>query len=306
MGRAAARYNSPMATSTTPTGWSPAQLRHLAAFFGLRRIDAPTVYNSIGADFLAAPAPGFLNLGLWDTRPGTVAGAPAAAARLVTRLADALPRGGVVLDVANGLGAQDELIAGMLRPRQLVAVNLTESQLRAGGARLAAAGAQAVCGDATRLPLASGVVDGLISVEAAFHFPSRAAFFAEAARVLRPGGVLSFSDVSVERMAWDPLSLAAGLTNTRFWGIHPGTLARAGQIAGLLRAAGFAGVVVERVGHDTIDPFCEFLDERLAAPDAAGLPSGQRRAGAVIAAQWRHLRARGVLDYLLVRAHLPG
>ena len=287
------------------SSWTPAQLRHVAAFLGLRRIDAPTVYESFGEDFLAAPAPGFLNLGLWPTPSGDLEGAPAAARRLVATLAEELPRGGTILDVANGLGAQDLVVDALLSPRRLVAVNLTAAQLVAGRQRLEAAGAVAVCGDATRLPVASDAVDGVLSVEAAFHFPSRRAFVAECARVLRPGGVLAFSDIAVERVPKDPRSLIAGATNTRFWGIDPRTVASTRAIDRLVREAGFTRVRVERVGHRTIDPFCDFLDARLAAADAATLPPGQRFAGRRIIGQWRHLRRRGALEYLLVRAELP-
>lgn len=42
--------------------------------------------------------------------------------------------------------------------------------------------------DATRLPLRAGGVDNLILVDLVHHLPRPAAFFAEAARVLRPGG----------------------------------------------------------------------------------------------------------------------
>ena len=45
----------------------------------------------------------------------------------------ALPGDGVILDVGNGLGTQDPLIAETVRPRRLVAVNITEWQLAAAG-----------------------------------------------------------------------------------------------------------------------------------------------------------------------------
>jgi ubiquinone/menaquinone biosynthesis C-methylase UbiE len=110
----------------------------------------------------------------------------------------------VILDVGNGLGAQDCVIAETSRPRRLVAVNITEWQLMAGKDRLRQAGAVPVAGDAARLPIAGQTVDGIISVEAAFHFRSRKAFFAECYRVLRPGGVLSISDISAQRWRVTP------------------------------------------------------------------------------------------------------
>jgi MPBQ/MSBQ methyltransferase len=111
-------------------------------------------------------------------------------------MASALPAEGVIVDVGNGLGTQDPLIAEAVRPRRLVAVNVTEWQLAADRNGLAEAAAAPVAGDAARLPIADGVADGIINVEAAFHFRSRKAFFEECYRVLRPGGVLSLSDIS--------------------------------------------------------------------------------------------------------------
>src|SRR5215813_14787833 len=173
-------------------------LRHVAGIVHQGRNPAARVYESIGSECFVALAPGWLNLGLWEG-PGTEAEAGAACRRLVQTVASALPPGGVTVDVGNGLGTQDPLIAESVAPRRLIAVNIAEWQLAAGRDRLREAGAAPVAGDATRLPLAGGVADGLISVEAAFHFRSRRAFFAECYRVLRPGGVLSITDISTER-----------------------------------------------------------------------------------------------------------
>ena len=164
------------------------------------------MYESIGPDFFLAVAPGWLNLGLWEG-PGSEGEAEQACRRLVRTLASALPTGGVILDVGNGLGTQDCVIAETSRPRRLVAVNITEWQLTAGKDRLRQAGAVPVAGDAARLPIADQTVDGIISVEAAFHFRSLKAFFAECYRVLRPGGVLSISDISVQRWPVTPAEL---------------------------------------------------------------------------------------------------
>src|SRR5271154_4272645 len=156
-------------------GWTGQHARHAAALLRQGQNPAARVYESIGSDFFLAPAPGWLNLGLWEG-PGSEGEAGDACRRLVTTLASALPAGGVILDAGNGLGTQDPLIAEVARPRRLLAVNITEWQLRAGRERLREAPAVAVAGDAARLPVADGTVDGVISVEAAFHFRSRAAF----------------------------------------------------------------------------------------------------------------------------------
>ena len=81
-------------------------------------------------------------------------------------------------------------------------------QLTAGRDRLREATAAPVAGNAVRLPFAGQTVDGIISVEAAFHFRSRKAFFAECYRVLRPGGVLSIPLVSAYRVLRNPRECA--------------------------------------------------------------------------------------------------
>jgi SAM-dependent methyltransferase len=165
--------------------WTREQVRHAGEFLHQGRTPAASVYDSIGSDFPLALAPGWLNLGLWEGDGTDPEEAPVAVRRLVETMARDLPSGGDVLDVGNGLAAQDPVIARVATPERLVAMNITSSQLVAGTERLTEAGALGVRADATRLPFAAGTFDGVISVEAAFHFPSRGAFFAEAARVLR-------------------------------------------------------------------------------------------------------------------------
>jgi len=221
------------------TGWTGQHVRHAATMIRLGGNPAARVYESIGADFFLAVAPGWLNLGLWEG-PGSEDEAEDACRRLVRTVASELPASGVVVDVGNGLGTQDPLIAETVGPRRLVAVNITEWQLAAGRDRLREAAAAPVVGDAARLPIADGTVDGVISVEAAFHFRSRRAFFDECYRVLRPGGVLSTSDISVQRWPIGPAELLAGLTQLRVFGLRPSMAMTAAQIAAAARAAGLA------------------------------------------------------------------
>ena len=188
-------------------GWTGEHVRHVGEIVRQGRNPAARVYESIGPDFFLALSPGWLNLGLWDGM-GSEGEAETACRRLVATLASDLPAGAVIVDAGNGLGVQDPLIAELARPRRLVTVNITERQLAAGRARLAEAGAAPVVGDAARLPIADGSADGIISVEAAFHFSSRRAFFEQCYRVLRPGGVVTMSDIATRRWPRDPVRAA--------------------------------------------------------------------------------------------------
>ena len=290
------------AKPTGITGWTDQHVRHAAALFRQGGNPAARVYESIGSEFFLALAPGWLNLGLWDG-PGSEDEADEACRRLVRTLASALPAGGVVADVGNGLGTQDPLIAETARPRRLVAMNITEWQLRQGRDRLREAGAVPVAGDAARMPLASGSADGIISVEAAFHFRSRKAFFGECYRVLRPGGVLSISDISVERWPVSPAEVLAGLTQLRLFGLRPTMAMTARQIAAAARAAGLAEVEVTPCGDRVIAPALRLTAARLATPTAA--PVGQPTAARLLLRQVDLLWRRRIIEYLLIRAVRP-
>src|ERR1035438_5824464 len=264
-------------------GWTGQHARHAAAMFRQGRNPAARVYESIGSDFFLAPAPGWLNLGLWEG-PGSESEAGDACCRLGTTLESALP-------------------AEVVRPRRLVAVNITEWQLMTGRKRLREAAAAAVAGDAARLSVADATIDGVISVEAAFHFRSRKAFFEECYRVLRPGGVLSISDIPVQRRPVSPAELLAGLTQLRIFGLRPSMAMTAGQIAAAAQAAGLAEVEVTVCGDRVIAPALRLAAARLAGATAA--PAGQQTAARLLLRQVDLLWRRRIIDYLLLRAVRP-
>jgi SAM-dependent methyltransferase len=285
-------------------GWSTDNARHALGLLKQGSNPAATVYDSLGPEFFLALAPGWLNLGLWEGDGGDPSEAPIAVRRLVRTLAEELPTGGDVLDVGNGLGAQDPVIAEVARPRSLTAVNITRSQLVHGAARLAEAGARPVNADATRLPLRDATMDGVISVEAAFHFPSRSRFFAEVFRVLRPGGMLTMSDIPTRRRPRGPLELAAGLAQLRVWGLGAHAVATAEEIATAARSAGLADVRTEVVGARVIAPALRFVHDRLRRPQP-GVPRAQVLASRLLLAQVDVLWEHGMIDYLLLRATKP-
>jgi SAM-dependent methyltransferase len=288
-----------------PARWTGRHLRQIAGIVRQDQNPAARVYESIGSDFFLAPAPGWLNLGLWEG-PGSEDEADAACRRLVQTVAAVLPQAGVILDVGNGLGTQDPVIVDVLHPRRLVAVNITEWQLSVGRDRLREAAALGIAGDATRLPIADQSIDGVISVEAAFHFRSRRAFFDECFRVLKPGGVLSISDIATERLPLGPLELLAGITQLRVFGLRPSAAMTADQIAGAARAAGFTAVDVTVCGDLVIAPALQLTGHRLRAiPAAPAAPAGQRTAARLLLSQVELLWRRRIIQYILLRAVRP-
>lgn len=221
-------------------------------------------------------------------------------------IAEKLPTGGDVLDVGNGLGEQEPVIAQVAGTRSLTAVNITLSQLFAGKARLAEAGAFGVNGDATRLPIRSGSFDGVISVEAAFHFPSRVLFFAEALRVLRPGGVLTMSDIPTRRMPRTPGESLAGLSLLRGWGLGMQAAATADDIVGLALDAGFVDVRAKRVGERTIGPALRFVHDRLNnARRSHELACSYELSIRLMLRQVDLLWSRRMIDYILLHGRKP-
>ncbi|MFB6219065.1 MAG: class I SAM-dependent methyltransferase [Halobacteriaceae archaeon] len=85
-----------------------------------------------------------------------------------------------VLDVGGGTGRAARAVP------DTVVVDATAGMLAQARRR----GHECVRGDAARLPVVDGAADAVLVVDALHHFPAPEAALAEAARALRPGGVL--------------------------------------------------------------------------------------------------------------------
>jgi len=164
----------------------------------------PRTPRYIDAILVDAAGPAPIHLGHWEGTVGAPEALRAAQDRLETILLELaeIEAGQRILDVGCGLGATLARIDREHEGVELVGVNHDARQLAIARTVQARNPLEWVEADACALPFEDASFDRALAIECIFHFASRRAFLAEAARVLRPGARLVFSDyvLSSERL----------------------------------------------------------------------------------------------------------
>lgn len=121
------------------------------------------------------------------------------AADLAKRVA--VPDGGVILELACGTGATTRHLRSVLPDTvRIVATDLNDGMLDIARYTIGATdGVAFQLADATDLPFGDAAFDAVVCQFGVMFFPDRQRGFAEAARVLKPGGRLHFN-------VWDSLA----------------------------------------------------------------------------------------------------
>ena len=163
---------------------------------------------------------------------------------------------GVAVDLGCGAGLDARLLSRLLAGDAVViALDLAPGML----ARVFEAAEESrvlpVAGDMERLPLGDGIAD-LVVANASFNLTvDKSAAFAEAARILRPGGRLVIRDLARDGAL--PLELAEDPTA---WNASLGGVMTENELRAIVREAGF-----ERVIIDSHRPFPPVTAVRLEA-----------------------------------------
>ncbi len=170
-----------------------------------------------------------------------------------------------ILETAAGSGISTEALARALPQATITATDLNQAMIDVARVKPALARVKWQAGDATKLPFPNGTFDLVASQFGVMFFPDKQAAYAEARRVLSPGGRFLFNvwdslDVNpVPAKMLDSLAQQFPTDPPMFMRRLPHGYFNVPEIVKTLQAAGFTKVVAEPVKLPCLAPSARHL-----------------------------------------------
>lgn len=212
----------------------------------------------------------YMNIGYWED--GCVSHDEAGEA-LATQVADhaGIQAGDSVLDCGFGYGDQDFSWMRHRGVSRVAGLNITPHHVRAAQRRARREGVRDRVdfrvGSATDMPFEDNSFDHVVALESAFHFYPRSAFFAEALRVLRPGGVLTTADILPVDAQVQRADITSGPLGFVQFGIDDENWYDSERYDKELTASGFSDVRITSIRDRVWEGWRQFMVAKMAEPE---------------------------------------
>ncbi|MBB3114182.1 ubiquinone/menaquinone biosynthesis C-methylase UbiE/uncharacterized protein YbaR (Trm112 family) [Paenibacillus phyllosphaerae] len=116
---------------------------------------------------------------------------------LLEVVGDNVLRGLDIIDIGCGRGGNVSAMMNYYEPESVIGLDLCEANIAYCGARNRKSGVFFVVGDAEHVPYADESFDVVVNMESAHAYPNRGKFYEEVYRILRPGGIMLYSELMV-------------------------------------------------------------------------------------------------------------
>lgn len=268
-------------------------------------------FYSHGSDVRCLQEGGFLSFGLWN--PGTKDYHEACENLISKVLQQEVPiPSGRILNVASGYGAETLRIFQKLLPERIVAIDITGPHVEYAREHIHSLGLsdriQFEKMDACKVDFPPSSFDYVIGIEGPAHFDTREMFFRKAFELLKPGGRLLLSDITVDNTVAERNAYNRFIGNfcAKHWYMPKANWMPVDKMRQVLESVGFRIELAESVGEQVYPGFSRFNLGFESIKNAIWV-RGVRIGIALSFISWLlgHIHRRKMIDYVIVRAVKP-